>query len=126
MPATLTYKVSKDYLDMRISATGEPGVEIAESQKIWHTMAESCKKEKRSRILAVIDMNRRMPIGLSYDIARQADACGWSREYKLALVVKEDHRSVFNLIQSFLLHLGYEVALFERSRPARKWLLEDT
>lgn len=126
MPASLTYKVSKDYLNMRISATVQPGAEIAESKRIWRIMAESCQNEQRNRILAVLELERRPPIGLSYDIARQADASGWRREYKLALVVKEDHRVVFDLIQSFLLHLGYEVALFERARPARRWLLEDT
>ncbi len=126
MPANLTYKVSKDFLNVRITATGLPGEEIAESRKIWRVMAESCQNEKRDRILAVIELERRPPIGLSYDIARQADSSGWRREYKLALVVKEDHRAVFNLIQSFLQHLGYEVALFERARAARKWLLADT
>ena len=125
MPAYLTYKVYKHYLEIQIREKSPVVDELEESKRIWKVMAEYCRKENRDRILLINDVNGRPPIGMSYDIAQQATPAGWRHDYKLAIVVKEDHRAVYNLILSFLKHLGYEAALFERTRPARKWLLED-
>lgn len=125
MPAYLTYTVYKRYLEVRIREKTPVEDDLEESKRIWKVMADYCRKENRDRILLINEVNGRPPIALSYNIAQQATPAGWRHDYKLAIVVKEDHQAVYNLILSFLKHLGYEAALFDRVRPARKWLLEN-
>ncbi len=123
MPAKLSYKVVKDYLNFEISGVGSPAYIVPESRKLWTEMGQICDAQSVHRVLANMRFKERLPIRFCMDIARYAQETGWSPSFKLALVTDAHNHMALNLVKSFMVHLGYEVEVFLNKRNARKWLL---
>lgn len=122
MPAQVKYKVVRNYLDITIAGKGQAEHVVSESAKVWKRINEICESEQQYRVLARMQMSRQLPIRFSMDIAKGAQQCGWSPNYKLAFITNSENHMTMQLIKSFMRHLGYEVEVFSGPRTARRWL----
>ena len=126
MPLKLKHTLSGDYLKVEILGKRTPGNEVAESKEIWKEISELVKREKKTRILAMMKVEGRLPINSAFQIAESAKNLGWSQNYKLAVVAGSEAVLMnIRLSEMIMTNLGYEMKLFGSARMARKWLLSD-
>lgn len=126
MPLNFKYTVYPDYLKVEILGKRTPGNEVAESTGIWKEISDLVKKEEKTRILAFMKVEGRLPINSAFQIAESAASLGWSQNYKLAVVAGSEAVLMnIRLSEMIMNNLGYEMKLFGSTRMARKWLLSD-
>lgn len=126
MPLNFKHTLYQDYLKVEILGKRTPGDEVAESKKLWKEVADLLKAEKKSRILALMKVEGRLPINSAFQIAESAEELGWKRDYKMAVVAGSEAVLMnIRLSETILANLGYEIKLFASTRMARKWLLSD-
>ncbi len=126
MPLKLKYTSNRDYLKVEILGKRTPGNEVAESKEIWKEISNLVNQEKKSRVLAMMKVDGRLPINSAFEIAESAKNLGWSQNYKLAVVAGSEAVLMnIRLSEMIMTNLGYEMKLFGSSRMARKWLLSD-
>lgn len=124
MPYQLSFSIHPDYLevDLRVQIAEER--ELEEALERWKQVASLCKSHSKSRVLAIIQFTGTYGTEVKFQLAKNAFDIGWSPELKLAVVIADETR---RLEQEFTItamnSLGYETALFAKTRPARKWLL---
>jgi len=126
MPLKLKHTLNRDYLKVEILGERTAGMEVAESKAIWKDISELVNREKKTRVLALMKVQGRLPINSAFQIAESAKNLGWSQNYKLAVVAGSEAVLMnIRLSEMIMTNLGYEMKLFGSARMARKWLLSD-
>ena len=72
MPLKLKYTSHGDYLKVEILGKRTPGNEVVESKEIWKEISALVKQEKKTRILAMMKVEGRLPINSAFQIAESA------------------------------------------------------
>ena len=126
MPLKLKYALNRDYLKVEILGQRTPGNEVTESKEIWKEIADLVNRENKTRVLAMMKVEGRLPINSAFEIAESAKNLGWSQNNKLAVVAGSEAVLMnIRLSEMIMNNLGYEMKLFGSARMARKWLLSD-
>ena len=126
MPLKIKHVLNRDYLKVEILGKRTVGNEVAESKEIWKEISDLVNRENKTRVLAMMKVEGRLPINSAFQIAESANNLGWSQNYKLAVVAgSEEVLMNIRLSEMIMTNLGYEMKLFASARMARKWLLSD-
>ena len=124
MPYGCIFQTYPDYLRVEVSGGWTPGKEGEDSVRVWGEVAETCKKEGKTRILAIWDVAGRLPPMDGYNLGANPERFGWDRRFKLATVHLHEERFQDGLfVETVALNRGFRVKMFEDEEKAKSWLL---
>lgn len=126
MPVRLRLKLKTSYVYAVFKGKREAGREVEELISNWSDVAALCEKSHLSKVLAVLDIQGKIPLESAYKMDEAFTRTRWKPDYKLAIVVKPETLSK-NIILSEKLweNMGYTMKLFTGERAAKKWLLRE-
>ncbi len=124
MPYTLKYKVLNTHLAVKINGSRVPGKEVEEGVSRWSKVAQICEKEGHDHILVIMDLNGKFSLDSAFKLVESADAIGWHKQYKLAIVAATEELFLsLSFTETAMVNQGYEMKLFRKKREAKRWLL---
>ncbi len=124
MPYTIEHRVHPKYLEVHVKAEIVPGKELKEAKERWSRIADLCKSTSRNLVLAYIDLKGQHSTYSQFSLVDAAANMGWSPDYKLSVVVKnQDRFNHLSFTETVMNNLGYEMKLFLKRKEAKKWLL---
>lgn len=124
MPYDLSFQVRPDYVTAKLSVKIAPGQELKEAMERWEAIARICRENNRDKVLVVMSFNGSYGMETKFKLAKGASSIGWTPNLKLAVVIADPDRFSEQLFtETALNNLGYEMKLFLKKRPAKKWLL---
>ncbi|MDG1573397.1 hypothetical protein OZ410_13790 [Robiginitalea sp. M366] len=125
MPYTLSFSVQPEYLEVDMSVQVEEGLELREAFERWKEVAALCREHDRTRVLVTMVFEGEYSLELKFRLAKGASAIGWSPDLKLAVVIADPQQFERQLFtETAMVSLGYEMKLFTKKKPAKKWLLQ--
>jgi len=125
MPYDCKIRNEATLLRVDVSGVWTPGREFEDAIGVWLQVLDACQKYKKDRILAVWDVPGHLPAAKAYDLADQADARGWKRQFKLAVVHLHKERFEDSLLaETVAVNRGFSVKIFDNEPSAAAWLLE--
>jgi len=86
-----------------------------------------CEENRIHLILAISEVEGRLPIGSTFEITNATQIVGWKHDYKIAFAA-EDIILFTNLmiVETFMHSQAFECKVFDNKRKAKKWLLTNT
>ncbi len=124
MPYDLSFQVRPDYVEAQLTVEITPGQELKEAMQRWEAVARICRENNLNKVLVVMTFSGSYGMETKFQLARGASSIGWSPNLKLAVVIPDPvHYNEQLFTETAMNNLGYEMKLFLKKRPARKWLL---
>ena len=124
MPYQLTYSLKPGYLevDLRVAIVAEQ--ELEEALARWREVAGLCRTLDRTRVLVFMAFTGNHGVEVRFRLAKGAGDIGWSPDLKLAVVIADAQQFIeHQFTETAMNSLEYEMKLFLKKRPAKKWLL---
>lgn len=126
MPYKLTYTLNREFLEVDLRVRIVPEGELQEALARWGEVAALCRTHGLTRILVFMEFIGHHPMEVKFQLARGAADIGWTPDLKMAVVIPNEAQFSEQLfIETAMNSLGYEIKLFLKRRPAKKWLLAD-
>lgn len=124
MPYDLTFQVRPEFLEAELSVEVAPGQALKEAMERWEAVARICRENDRDKVLVEMSFSGSYGMETKFKLAKGAASIGWSPDLKLAVVIPDPAQFSEQLFtETAMNNLGYEMKLFLKKRPAKKWLL---
>lgn len=124
MPYQLSFTIHPEYLEVELRVQIAAARELEEALERWKQVVTLCKAHNKTRILAIMEFSGTHATEVKFKLAKGAFDIGWTPDLKLAVVIADQgHRDEQQFTATAMKGLGYEMQLFAKPRPARKWLL---
>jgi len=123
---TVSYSINNkaDHIRLSVAGTYSRGKEADEAKDIWRQVADACRKNSQSRVLAVSRITGAMPPAVSLSISNDPESYGWQRDFRVAVVFADENRFDSNRFgETILTNRHYEMRAFQDEEAAKKWLL---
>ena len=124
MPFQYSHILHPEYLEVNMHVQIVPERQLEEALERWKQVATLCRTHNRSKILAIMEFSGNHGTEIKFKLAKGAFDIGWTPELKLAVVIaNETHRNEQMFTATAVNAMGFEMKIFPKIRPARKWLL---
>jgi hypothetical protein len=118
--------VERSYIRVELSGERERGREAEDSLRVWEEVIQILKESGIHAILAVLNLDGRLPTMAGYQIATTLDTIGIPRRTRIALVdLNSDSRPDNEFAATVAVNRGYMARIFSSEEDALKWLLEN-
>ena len=126
MPIRLKLKIEDGFIRADFKGRRTEGKELQETKNAWIEVAQACRENNVFKILAIMQVEGKLPFDAAYKLARSVSEIGFTRDHKLAVIASKA-RILLNIrfSETIFRNRGYEVRIFKSERPAKKWLLDE-
>lgn len=87
MPCEVIIQEKQAHIRVEVSGDRTQCKEVEDAISVWSQVAQICSEKEVCRILTISILTGRLLILVAFDIAKSAGEFGWSRRFKLALLI---------------------------------------
>jgi len=125
VPYDVDIEEEDGYLRVEVSGHRIPGKEEEDAIGVWSPVAQVCREKQLDLVLGIYNVTGRLPTRAAHAIAYDPARFGWSRNFKVALVVSdEESRQDTLFVEDVAVSSGYRVRVFDDEQKAKVWLFE--
>lgn len=118
------FETLDDFVQVTVSGSRIQGQEVADAIGVWSQVADYCREAKIVKILAILQLEGRLPTMDAYEIVARAEEFGWSHSLRLALVDTNTESLEDNLFtETVAVNRAYPIKVFDDIAAAKTWLL---